>query len=106
MNTANVLGWPPLLIAVQEGRINIVGLLLDSGAQINDRYADVTPLIIAAANDRTDVIKELIKRGADVNATASNGATALTAARAKKHRAAERILKKNGARELQQTMRD
>lgn len=98
VNEMNVLGWPPLLIAVQGGDLTAVRLLIDAGAPVNNRYAGVTPLIVAAANDKVPVIEELLKRGADVNGTASNGATALTVARLKGYKDAERILVNSGAR--------
>src|SRR5689334_19781450 len=70
-----------LFEAVDRGASNVVGLLLDRGADVNAR-ADTgdTPLIRAAANGYTDTVRLLIARGADLSARDSEDGTALIAA--------------------------
>jgi ankyrin len=74
-------GMTPLLYAARDGRVDIVGMLLDAGADVNERDAnDIPPLIIAITNNHTDVALFLIERGADVNAADWYGRTPLWAA--------------------------
>jgi ankyrin repeat protein len=71
----------PLLYAARDGRMDIVGMLLDAGANVNERDAnDIPPLIIAITNNHPDVALLLIERGADVNAADWYGRTPLWAA--------------------------
>jgi ankyrin repeat protein len=74
-------GMTPLLYAARDGRADIVRMLLDSGAEINQRDAnEITPLIIAITNNHPDVARLLIDRGADINAVDWYGRTPLWAA--------------------------
>jgi ankyrin repeat protein len=71
----------PLLYAARDGRMDSVRMLLDAGANIEDRDAnDITPLIIAITNNHPDVARFLIDRGADIKAVDWYGRTALWAA--------------------------
>jgi ankyrin repeat protein len=71
----------PLLYAARDGRMDVVRMLLDAGAQINERDAnDITPLLIAITNNHPDVARLLIDRGADIKAVDWYGRTALWAA--------------------------
>jgi ankyrin repeat protein len=61
--------------------MNTVRMLLDAGANINERDAnDITPLIIAITNNHPDVARFLIDRGADITAVDWYGRTALWSA--------------------------
>jgi ankyrin repeat protein len=74
-------GMTPLLYAARDGRMDIVSMLLDAGANINERDAnDITPLIIAITNNHPEVAKALIDRGADIKAVDWYGRTALWSA--------------------------
>src|SRR5678816_938500 len=60
-------GMSPLLYAARDGRMDLVRMLLDAGANINERDAnDITPLIISITNNHPDVARFLIDRGADI----------------------------------------
>ncbi len=57
--------WP-INAACWGGHIDIVQLLLDAGAKIDQRESEgYTPLIIAAMNNRPDIVELLLKAGAD-----------------------------------------
>ncbi len=74
-------GMTPLLYAARDGRMEIVRMLLEAGADINQRDAnEITPLIIAITNNHPDVARALIDRGADIKAVDWYGRTALWAA--------------------------
>jgi ankyrin repeat protein len=71
----------PLLYAARDGRMDTVRMLLDAGANVNERDAnDITPLLIAITNNHPDVARALIDRGADIKAVDWYGRTALWSA--------------------------
>jgi ankyrin repeat protein len=70
--------YTPLLWAVECDRIDICCLLIDKGANINQKNEDgFTPLIMAAFQERINILKLLLIRGANVNHIGRNGETAL-----------------------------
>jgi len=74
-------GMTPLLYAARDGRLDIVTMLLDAHANIDQVDAnDITPLIAAITNNHPDVARFLIERGADIKATDWYGRTPLWAA--------------------------
>jgi ankyrin repeat protein len=74
-------GMTPLLYAARDGRMDTVRMLLDAGANVNERDAnDITPLLIAITNNHPDVARALIDRGADIKAVDWYGRTALWSA--------------------------
>ncbi|WP_264377441.1 ankyrin repeat domain-containing protein [Wolbachia endosymbiont (group B) of Philonthus cognatus] len=70
----------PLLLHNDDknGRVGIVGILLQEGTNVNavDKYGK-TPLHHAAKNGHVDIVNALIKAGADVNAVDKYGKTPL-----------------------------
>jgi hypothetical protein len=74
----DVSGWTPLHYAADEGHIEIAGLLLQNGAEVNakDRW-DRTPLHLAAYNGHVDILHLLVENGANLEAQSSNGGRAL-----------------------------
>lgn len=72
-------GAGALHLAIMKGSEDMIQLLLDNGADIDIRDANMqTPLHIAVIMSSTSIVNLLINEGANVNATAGNsGATAL-----------------------------
>jgi len=62
-------GEPLLNMATRNGRLHCVRLLLEAGANPNERPTDIaiTPLHIAAQNDSPEIVELLIQYGAFVN---------------------------------------
>lgn len=70
--------YTPLTLASFEGRVRVVKLLLELGADPNFSASNGWTPIIAAANDgRTQIVKVLLKAGANPNFSDSRGRTAL-----------------------------
>jgi len=68
----------PLTLAAFEGRVRVVKLLLELGADPNFRADNGwTPLIAAANDGRTRIVEILIDAGADLNGADMKGQTAL-----------------------------
>ncbi|KAK8115649.1 hypothetical protein PG984_012151 [Apiospora sp. TS-2023a] len=68
----------PVLQAVRKGRIAVVRLLLDHGADPN--WENPPPIALAIAKERTDIFRLLRQRGAVLD-TPRTGGTAMQAAR-------------------------
>ncbi|KAI8787368.1 ankyrin-3 [Biomphalaria glabrata] len=61
-----ITGLTPLILAVQENRLNIVEGLIDKGADVNDLLADGrTALHFAAASSRDDTVRTLLAKNAN-----------------------------------------
>jgi ankyrin repeat protein len=73
-------GWPPLFHAVNARQADAVLLLLERGANPNQRRDRLVPLEIAAAQRTPAMLELLIAHGADINARGPEGSTALTVA--------------------------
>ncbi|KAF5577934.1 hypothetical protein FPCIR_11841 [Fusarium pseudocircinatum] len=72
-NTLNAIHY-----AAENGSVNIVGLLLECGVDVDaPNPTDQTALQCAARNGCEDVVKFLLEKGADVNARDENDHTAL-----------------------------
>lgn len=71
-------GLTPLHLAIHGQHKEMVELLIENGADVNNRDSDYdTPLIKASQTGNAGIIKALIKGGADVNAADMSGKTAL-----------------------------
>ena len=96
----------PLIIAARNGHLNSVKILLQYGADIEDRGTlksgdevreGCTPLWAAADIGHLDVVKLLIERNADVDGRISTGSTPLRAAAYEGHLDVVRCLVESGA---------
>ncbi len=68
----------PLQLAVESRRIEVVRLLIERGASVNDTdYYNSSPLIEAVNRGDFEIIKLLVKNGADLNIQQNKGFTAL-----------------------------
>jgi len=78
-DTKDKKGIPLLCIAARNEQLNILELLLHSGAQVNLTAEDrgSTALLDSAIRKNKDMIKTLIEAGADVNIQSKDGQTAL-----------------------------
>ena len=67
----NIRKETPFLLAVKKGRLDIVEVLLDEGADINigkvDGSKTETPLFWAVKKGRLDIVEFLLEKGADIN---------------------------------------
>ncbi|HEX5110106.1 MAG TPA: ankyrin repeat domain-containing protein [Vicinamibacterales bacterium] len=71
----------PLLYAARDGRLEIAGMLLEAGAEIETADANgITPLISAITNNHPDMARFLIDKGANIKAVDWYGRTPLWAA--------------------------
>ncbi|XP_077435129.1 tonsoku-like protein [Vanacampus margaritifer] len=81
VNPKDYCGWTPLHEASNYGHYDIVAMLLDRGANINDPGGDlckgVTPLHDALTCGNFPVARLLVERGASVNIRDAKGETAL-----------------------------
>jgi ankyrin repeat protein len=77
----------PLHWASWDGRADIAALLVDAGADVNDRRAmdGGTPLWLAGWQGRTDVVRLLLQHGADPEVRSNDGNTPLHEAAAYGH---------------------
>lgn len=95
----DIAGNRPLHAAAENGNVEMTGILLDRGFDVNarDNWGE-TPLHNAISRDYLDIAKMLIEKGADINAVSTvkdtTGKTPLHYARSDK---AVRILVRKGA---------
>ncbi|HHJ21188.1 MAG TPA: hypothetical protein ENJ84_15390 [Gammaproteobacteria bacterium] len=87
-----------LILASEEGHIDIVEALLAKRVNVNARNdTGATPLMVASGSGHTDLVKALIAKGADVNMQRKDGLTALMAASEKGHTDMVEVLLEKGA---------
>lgn len=84
INTTDCYNQTPLILGVAapggHDRIDIVGALLDAGADVNNEqgYARATPLAFACVASNMEMVQFLISAGADVNHRDRDGSTILS----------------------------
>ena len=89
-----------LMLASQEGRLDVVQALLAKSADVNAKTnKGVTALMLASENGYLDVVQILLSKGADVNAEDKDGKTALSLAKRKGNSYIAQPLIKAGAKE-------
>ncbi|WP_339832887.1 ankyrin repeat domain-containing protein [uncultured Parvibaculum sp.] len=88
---------PMLILAVGNGHLAVVELLLEKGADPNRRAPDgTTPLTMAAATGRADIAEVLLQGGADPNGLGPNrDAPLLIATRARNTAFVEALIRHN-----------
>jgi len=87
IDVQDVMGFTPLMVALQFQRQECVEALLKQGASVTLCNAQQhTPLHIAAIFDATGVVGSLLRSGADINALDSEGRTPLLCAIPREHR--------------------
>lgn len=89
-------GKAPLVLAVLNGNEELVKLLLDKGAQINERHPKdgTTALMWAANTGEKRLVQLLMDRGADLSIRALDGWTAGEAARMAGHHEIAKMLER------------
>jgi len=99
VNAKNSDGRFPLEMAAQTGRVEIVRLLLEKGAEVNmSRGGGSTALHMAALyGGKTELISLLLEKGANMNARTANGETPLNLAVIGKQKAIAELLLDRGA---------
>ena len=89
IDSANDLGYTPLMAAIEGRHDDVIDFFLKSGANVNPEVTSrvqieglggASPLITATRNEHVVLIKKLLKRGVDVNRPAQNGWTPLKSA--------------------------
>jgi hypothetical protein len=98
-NSTDSFGVPLLSLAARMGHRNIVKILLNAGANVNEQAGDrlSTALIDAVAGRHHGIVKDLLARGANVNLKSRDGQSALIIAVGINDEVAAELLLKAGA---------
>mmetsp|Transcript_25599 Transcript_25599/g.64250 ORF Transcript_25599/g.64250 Transcript_25599/m.64250 type:complete len:724 (+) Transcript_25599:66-2237(+) len=75
-NGPPVLKSSPLVVASENGHLNVVQFLLQVGADPDDATRTITPLTVACKKGHVSIVQVLVQAGADINRT-SEGFSAL-----------------------------
>ena len=62
---------------IQLGDYDTVKLLIEEGADVNQKSTGLTPLMFAARHNKVEIVKLLIENGANLKAKSDKGYTAL-----------------------------
>eukprot|EP00092_Neocalanus_flemingeri_P104019 GFUD01133180.1.p1 GENE.GFUD01133180.1~~GFUD01133180.1.p1 ORF type:complete len:449 (-),score=125.35 GFUD01133180.1:51-1397(-) len=74
-------GTTPLMLAARNGRVKVVSLLLEEGADPNIRkISGVTAIFLASVGGYSDIVTKLVEAGADADPQSQEGGTPLMAA--------------------------
>jgi ankyrin repeat protein len=81
-NAKNEIGETPLIVAAALGSDEIVGILLENGAQVNDKdkRQSATALHAATMRGKVSTVRILLQKGADINAKGHDDLTPLMVA--------------------------
>jgi len=97
-NLQNIKGSTALDLAITEGNLELVELLLEKGANLdltNEKQGGYSPLMLAAEYGKKDIVKLLLEKGAKLDLEDSEGLSALQyAIRWKQQDIAELLLTK------------
>jgi ankyrin repeat protein len=89
---------PPLMSAVESGNTASARLLLQCGADVNERFSDGRqPLHVACGSAKSDIVNLLLDHGASINDTALGHGTPLFFAISKQHVHLVSLLLERGA---------
>lgn len=86
----------PLLLAIQQGHIDIVHLWIERGLEVSVPAGCDAPLMFAAHAGRADIVSLLLNAGADVNARDLDNMTALSLALQEDQREVADLLRQAG----------
>ncbi len=96
--TVGGIGRPALYYAAGSGNSEIVKLLVEHGANVNEQpEGEETALMVSTVHGYADIAKLLLAAGANVNARDKSGATALTDAARKGQTEIVHLLIEHGA---------
>lgn len=84
-------------LAVEVGNAELVRVVVDAGADVNETLYPAAPLTMAALNGYTEIVETLVSARADVNVSDPMGGTPLRWAVERGHLAVARILLAHGA---------
>ncbi len=94
----NDIGLSPIQYAAIAGQANVVKILLDNGASVNEKNSKgETLLLLAASRGHLAVVKLLLERGADVNMADNNNERPLHVAANQGHPKVVQALIESGA---------
>lgn len=98
VHAVNHEGWSACHVAVEEGALNVLDLLIERGCDVNGRGPSaVTPLMRGSGSGQVEAAKRLIAAGADVNLAGEKDFTALHGAAGGGQAAYARLLVEHGA---------
>lgn len=96
-------GWSPLMVAAANGRLQLVKLLVDAGANVNRRAKarstldGMTALMAASHHGHSQVVQYLLEAGAKPDLKSSKGLDAATIAALEGHDTVVTLFKQAGA---------